>query len=41
MLLSEIEKDIGLGEPEVIEREVHSLEGFSLIFIEERRKQIN
>ena len=39
MLVSEIEKDIGLGVPEMIEREAH-FEGFTFRFIEEARKQI-
>ena len=39
MLLSEIEKDIGLGKPELIDREAH-FEGFRLRSIEETRRQI-
>ena len=39
MLMSEIEKDIGLGEPEMIDREAH-FEGLRLRFIEETRRQI-
>ena len=39
MLLSEMEKDIGLGEPETINIEAH-FEGFRLRFIEEARRQI-
>ena len=38
VLVSEIEKDIGLGEPEMIEREAH-FEGFTFRFIEEARRQ--
>ena len=37
MLVSEIEKHIGLGEPEMIERETH-FEVFTFIFIEEARR---
>ena len=38
MLVSEIEKDIGFGEPEMIEREAH-FEDFTFRFIEEARRQ--
>ena len=38
MLVSEIEKDIGLGEPEMIEREAH-FEVFTFGFIGEARRQ--
>ena len=38
MLVSEIEKDIGLGEPEMIEREAH-FDGFTFRFMEEARRQ--
>ena len=39
MSSSEIEKDIGLGEPEMIDREAH-FEDVRLRFIEEARRQI-
>ena len=38
MLVSDIEKDIGLGEPEMIGREAH-FEGFTFRFIEEVRRK--
>ena len=38
MLVSEMEKDIGLGEPEMIEREA-LFEGFTFRFIEEARRK--
>ena len=39
MSLSEIDKGIGLGEPEMIDREAH-FEGFRMKFIEEARRQM-
>ena len=39
MLVSEIEKDIGLGEPEMIEREAH-FEGFTFKFIGGKKAEL-